>query len=434
MIARIRQKFFTCSAALASASAISLPAVADHLQYPTGVAAPRWVFSMPDCIPSCSPDDRARLLDIGAVERPALDAIEGAQQSIDFAQFTFSRAPIFEALLRAEQRGVTVSGLVDRGQFAVLRAFCVGAACRPPAPFDSDAYAAATLTERRRIAEGEALYRDGSVSERLALLLYRSPNGSEVRPLGGERLAHHKLVIADDERLVTGSGNWSSTAASINLETVHATDSTRDPSVVASHACAFDAMWGASQDRTRKLAACRSTNAFFAPVPSGARTATDDLLSLVQASRRTIDVSMHHLVHPRVIDALEDAAKRGVTVRLTTDDDHCVTRMTPEMRSLVSAGAEIRYVPTSCEMFQLAHNKFGVFDGKSAMVGSGNWSKGGLERNFESFIVVRDSADVAALTAVFERTWTRAVERQECACDPTTATCRKRYCLDRPRS
>lgn len=158
----------------------------------------------------------------------------------------------------------------------------------------------------------------------------------------------------------------------------------------------------------------------------------DLIIDAIRRARQTIEIGMHHFESPDIFRALVGARRRGVAVRLLFDDDDCNAPTSTELQGLLRAGAEARYLGTECEMFQLWHNKFGVFDGKFVISGPANWTKSGLITNYENFILYKNRQHVNAFSAVFEKGWSLAKSKKDCGCDPRQPACRARFCLDRP--
>jgi len=385
-----------------------------------------FLFNLPSCLPDCGKDDQVSLTAESPMEREIVAAINNAKKSVLFSQYTFSRRPIYEALVAAYNRGVKVRGAVDKGQLRSIGAFCVGEECpNLPAPFDSVSFLQASSSERLAIASADPVFNQASNSEKLAILL-TGLDDSGIRFIGGRRLMHHKFVLIDEELLLSGSGNWSSTAISVNLENLSFSS---DKNVVEAFVCIFESMWGDPGQRSLAAANCQKDNIFFSPVRPGSSSVVDEILSAINASQQSIDIAMHHLVHPGVLFDLSKAANRGVKIRIVTDDDLCTQRLSPELAAMIRAGAEIRYIPTTCSIFQLAHNKYAVFDQRKLINGSGNWSLAGLERNYENFVSTSDFIAVDSFQNVFNLMWQQGVDRQSCMCDRSNTTCRERYCL-----
>lgn len=406
----------------------------DHFVVAGPSGAPVHLFNLPSCIPDCGREDQATLTLTSPVEDAVVAAINAATSSVAFSQYTFSRKPILDALIAAHARGVKVRGIVDEGQLRSLAEFCRQESCTGlPAPFSTPTYQVSDITARRAIAEGDDLYRNGSNSEKLALLLHNASDGSGLHFVGGRRLMHHKFVLVDDQNLLYGSGNWSSTAVSVNLENLNIAEKGTDPVIINAFSCMFEALWGPVQQRVSASAACQRGGVYFSPAGSSDVTVVKDLIQTIDTSVSSIEVSMHHLVHPEILSKLAAAAERGVKVRILTDDDHCITKYLPDVARIIRAGGQVRFVPTTCDIFQLSHNKFGVFDRRKVINGSGNWSIAGLERNFENFISTSEDLTTRAYSEAFDKLWALGVTKDACSCDPSTASCRERYCIGRPR-
>ncbi|MEZ4297725.1 MAG: phospholipase D-like domain-containing protein [Polyangiaceae bacterium] len=394
---------------------------------------PSLFLSYPTCLPSCTAADRPALMADRRMEDKVVVAIDGSKKTLDFATFTFTRPRILSALVDAAERGVRVRGLVDRVSLKAVGKACTSAGCVFEAPFNTPEFLAMSPRARFDWAEKTRSWPAGaSAAEKLAIVLFRSATGSFVKPPpGAHRLMHDKFVLADGDVLVNGTPNFSSTGLAINLETLETATSQSDPEMVSAFACAFEAIQtGDPQLIVRRLPGCQTKRVFFTPMPA-LRGPLVEILKRVNEAKERIDIAMHHFTSPEITSALVMAAARGVKVRMVFDDDDCVARFPGELRTLAKAGAELRYLPTSCDLFQLQHDKFGVFDGARAISGPANWTKAGIVTNYENFVVYEDAAYVGAFSALFERVWKISRPREVCGCNPGQAECRQRFCLDR---
>src|SRR5262245_29559970 len=73
------------------------------------------VFTAPYC-DVCTDADKAFLQERSPMSARLIALIDGAHESIDIANFTFSVRSIEEAILRAKTRGVVVRVAMDKGQ------------------------------------------------------------------------------------------------------------------------------------------------------------------------------------------------------------------------------------------------------------------------------------------------------------------------------
>lgn len=122
--------------------------------------------------------------------------LDGIKARADICVFTITDDRISQAILRAHDRGVALRIISDD-------------------------------------QKGEDL---GSDIARLARA------GIPVRTDRSEYHMHHKYMVADQSRLLTGSYNWTRGASEYNQENILITN---DPKLIASYARAFESLWGA---------------------------------------------------------------------------------------------------------------------------------------------------------------------------------------------
>jgi phosphatidylserine/phosphatidylglycerophosphate/cardiolipin synthase-like enzyme len=123
-----------------------------------------------------------------------ISSIEGAAQSIKICVFTISDDRISAAIVRAHRSGIRIKILTDN----------------------------------------EKLYDKGSDIRELAA------KGLEVRVDNSRNHMHHKFAIFDETRVLTGSYNWTRSAALYNHENVLVTD---NPNIVRDYSREFNRLW-----------------------------------------------------------------------------------------------------------------------------------------------------------------------------------------------
>ena len=125
---------------------------------------------------------------------------------------------------------------------------------------------------------------------------------------------------------------------------------------------------------------------------------------LIAATTISLDAALYRLNLPRLARALEDAAARGVRVRLVLDSNkYEETRATRELLANSVIPFRLRYGregPGS-----KMHHKFAIFDGRTAITGSYNWTVESEEQNYENLIVLREAGLVEVLQGEFEALW-----------------------------
>ncbi len=126
--------------------------------------------------------------------------------------------------------------------------------------------------------------------------------------------------------------------------------------------------------------------------PGKYRPISMEIIELITAARRSLDIMNPYVAHPQMFQLLVDAAQRGVKVRLIVPPSHN-TLSTGYARlyhhaELLDAGAEIWTYPS------VAHAKAFVRDDEDVLVGSCNLETWSLRRFFEIDIRLQ-SAELA---------------------------------------
>ena len=140
------------------------------------------------------------------------------------------------------------------------------------------------------------------------------------------------------------------------------------------------------------------SEAFFSP--------GDTCLRAIRAefsrARHTADVCVYTITDDRIAEAVFDAHRRGVAVRVISDDEkeNDEGSDVPRMRD---GGIPVRIDHTEHHM----HHKFAVFDGARVLTGSYNWTRSAANYNQENVVVSDDARLVAAFAREFDALWAR---------------------------
>jgi mitochondrial cardiolipin hydrolase len=120
------------------------------------------------------------------------------------------------------------------------------------------------------------------------------------------------------------------------------------------------------------------------------------------AARKSADVCVFTITDDRIARALLDAHRRGVKVRVITDNDKAYD-LGSDIERIAAAGVPLRVDRTQFHM----HHKFAIFDETRLLNGSFNWTRGATEQNEENLIDSGDPRLVAAFRKQFEELWER---------------------------
>lgn len=363
--------------------------------------------------------------------------IDQAQKSVDVAIYSFSDAGITQALGRAAARGVKVRLVFN------------------DAPADA-----------RLPAAGQA----NSKSAKLEAL------GVNVRYIN--KIMHHKFAIIDGPRsdlaaaktaeLITGSANWSSSAARTFDENTVFFKGNEELNLRFQRE--FDNMWSHSRDFAFKdlpyelsttnitdavvqAADKPGSNVFFTSsnfTPrdttfsgTGANTVADALVAGIQSAQRSIKIASGHLRSRAVSEALiaKKQATPGIDIKVYLDSqeyiakgthdiqvaelNECLAAATTEAKKRActdkgflfgyqvgQAGIEVRYKYYAYRWDHgyapQMHHKFMLVDGSRLFSGSYNLSDNAEHETFENMMLLEGQENAALVKAFddnFEKIW-----------------------------
>jgi phosphatidylserine/phosphatidylglycerophosphate/cardiolipin synthase-like enzyme len=127
--------------------------------------------------------------------------------------------------------------------------------------------------------------------------------------------------------------------------------------------------------------------------------------------RRTADVCVFTITDDRITRAVLDAHRRGVAVRVISDNEKCHDPGS-DVHRLRDAGVpvkldDVRGPRSDPGVNGHMHHKFAVFDAARLLNGSYNWTRGAADMNYENLVDTADPRLVAAFAAEFDRLWNR---------------------------
>jgi phosphatidylserine/phosphatidylglycerophosphate/cardiolipin synthase-like enzyme len=140
----------------------------------------------------------------------------------------------------------------------------------------------------------------------------------------------------------------------------------------------------------------RVARAYFSPRDDCARVIGELLRSTV----RQVDICVFTITDNRIAEAILTAHRRKVAVRILTDQDKS-SDLGSDIKRFHDAGVSVRVDRSPYHM----HHKFAVFDARTLLTGSYNWTRTANEFNQENVLVTDDSHFVEAYSAVFHQLW-----------------------------
>lgn len=145
----------------------------------------------------------------------------------------------------------------------------------------------------------------------------------------------------------------------------------------------------------------RRAEAVFSP----GRHCVDRITGLIADARERIDVCVFTITDNRISDALADAKRRGVSLRVITDNDKAMD-LGSDIDKLHDRGIPVRVDRTHHHM----HHKYALFDGTTLTTGSYNWTRSAADYNQENIVITDDERLVSRFRDHFEQLWTQLEE------------------------
>jgi len=206
------------------------------------------------------------------------------------------------------------------------------------------------------------------------------------------QIDHVKLLLTAGAALVGGM-NWGRTSAANHDYAFE----TQTKGVLGRLRAIFEQDWALAGGSPAPLPPVREAVAQTTP----GHEIRDHLEAALRGARRAVQAEIFTLTDPDVIAGLAAARRRGARVRVLLDPNQDANR--PSFDLLRSAGVEARWypVPPGAKL----HAKAALFDGRRLLLGSANWTFGGLSVNHELDLLSEDAQAGAAFASRFEQDW-----------------------------
>ncbi|HEX9035678.1 MAG TPA: phospholipase D-like domain-containing protein [Ktedonobacterales bacterium] len=161
---------------------------------------------------------------------------------------------------------------------------------------------------------------------------------------------------------------------------------------------------------------------------------TGRLIEFISGTQRSLDCAIYDLRHPHVLAALQEAARTGKRLRIAYDASKERTGgLTGDPKpsgteAALNAAGLLPFATPVHNSGHLMHNKFLIRDGVTLWTGSANFTVGGLEKQDNNCLTLRDQGIIAQYGAVFtdllsgEHSHARRRSSLEAAHLPTTPT------------
>lgn len=162
------------------------------------------------------------------------------------------------------------------------------------------------------------------------------------------------------------------------------------------------AVSSALQGGTQPPISSSSSAAVQCYFPRDGQKAQPKLISIINSSKKSLDVAIYSFTDPQIAAAIRGAKQRGVAVRLITDREQSTSRSQKSNLSLLKrTGIPIKINTHSGIM----HLKVTIADNSIATTGSFNYTKSAENKNDEVFVILTDSKTASGFEKEFNRMW-----------------------------
>lgn len=149
-------------------------------------------------------------------------------------------------------------------------------------------------------------------------------------------------------------------------------------------------------DVSRTAGGSYRAEAWFSPGDDCLRA----IVGQLRACRRRADICVFTLSDDRISSEVLAAHRRGVRVRLITDDDKANDDGS-DVDALARAGVPVRKDRTPAHM----HHKFALIDQRWLLNGSYNWTRSAADRNEENLVLSNDAGLLRRFEGAFDTLW-----------------------------
>ena len=119
-------------------------------------------------------------------------------------------------------------------------------------------------------------------------------------------------------------------------------------------------------------------------LPDKTGEALEQLIEAIRGAKKSIHIAMFTLTHPRLVDALIEAFRRGVAVKCALDYYTGQGASLKEGTRLHDAG-----IPLYMSLGQqLLHHKWADIDHEMLILGSANWTRAAFAHNMDCFMML----------------------------------------------
>jgi phosphatidylserine/phosphatidylglycerophosphate/cardiolipin synthase-like enzyme len=129
------------------------------------------------------------------------------------------------------------------------------------------------------------------------------------------------------------------------------------------------------------------------------------IIQRINGAINQIGICVFTISDDRITDAIVTAHKKGVNVKIITDNDKSWDEGS-DIKQLAKVGVPIKMDSTPNHM----HHKFMVVDSKALLTGSYNWTVSAMRYNHENILITEEAGVVRSFLKEFDNLWRQMIE------------------------
>lgn len=124
------------------------------------------------------------------------------------------------------------------------------------------------------------------------------------------------------------------------------------------------------------------------------------IIAQITKAKKSLNICVFTISDDRITQAIKMAHRRGVKVRILTDNEKLLDKGS-DIRELALSGISVRIDNTANHM----HHKFALLDNQTVLTGSYNWTRSAAMYNHENLLVTNDPQIVNDFSREFDKLW-----------------------------
>lgn len=127
-----------------------------------------------------------------------------------------------------------------------------------------------------------------------------------------------------------------------------------------------------------------------------------ELVSLINSTHKSLDIAIYSITKKNIVDAIIEAEKRGIKVRIITDNETSKNKYeNSALYRINDAGIPIKVNKHS----GLMHMKVMISDDSTVTTGSFNYTDSATYKNDEVLVVIHDLSSTKVFEKEFSKMW-----------------------------